>query len=522
MNELVDPQIELTEIMDEAYRKGLSPADVAIPKNPKKYAKNESLWSDPQDGTDFDNDSEQYADVQICNEVSGNLLDDFAINISNSIQFPLNTCLLHGLAVVASAMSRQFRYEYHGSESPVNLYVVTAQPPSTGKSGVNEYFSVPVRIAYEDVNTENKKKRSNLERRLEGVKSELKKAVNENQAMALTADVEKLESEIAKYPHYTYATDDATPEALSNMAFKQGGLFNIVSAESDAINVMLGNVYSDRKANHGIFLKGWDGEWMSVQRVTRDSVSGPVFGSLAVIAQDESINSILAAGLSGRGISERILMIREQNVLGKRDHTRYYPVDPVLKSEYAKLVHNLVKADKTVFSFTEDAMEMLRAIRTRIEKDLADGGRYSHNMLRGAMGKADKQILKLACVIHAVEHFHSSGDRSTVINDDTLIKAFNIFDQLSKTYIAAASSQGYAGEAAENQKLKEIFEMRASKNKFQFTVRGLRDSIKGTLPFSQIPQLTKQIKDKILPSLVNDNYCVVHKDVVYLNPKLKK
>lgn len=518
----VDQNPELIAIMSEAYRKGLSPAKIAIPINPKKYAKNESVWPDPQDGGDGESDSEQYADIAICNEISGNLLDDYAINISNSIQFPLNTCFLHGLAVVASAMSRQFRYMYHGSESPVNLYVVTAQPPSTGKSGVNEAFSVPVRIAYEEVNTENKKKRANLERRLEGIKSELKKAVNENQAMALTEDMTKLEEEIAKYPHYVYATDDATPEALEHMAFQQNGLFNIVSAEADAINVMMGNVYSDKKANHGIFLKGWDGEWHSPMRITRETGSGPVFGSLAVIAQDESINAILAAGLSGRGISERILMIREKNVLGSRDHTRYFPIDPVLKSEYSKLINRLVKAEKTTFSFTEEAMEFLMAARGRIEKDLGDGGKYSHNMLRGSMGKADKQILKIACILHAIEAFSSTGDQGTVIGQDTIINAHTIFDQLSKTYIAAASSQGYAGEAAENQRMKEVFELRASKNKFQFTVRALRDSIKKTLPFSQIPQLTKQLKDKILPALSSDGYCVVHGETIYLNPKLKK
>lgn len=518
----VDPIQELSDIREEAYRKGLSPAKIAIPMDPKRFAMNESLWPDPQDDADLDSDAEQYAEINICNPVKGNLLEDYAIEISNSIQFPVNTCFLHGLAVVASAMTRQFRYSYHGSESPVNLYVVTAQPPSTGKSGVNEKFSLPVRMAYEEVNAENKKKRTNLERRLEGLVSELKKAVNDKQSETLCNDIEKLEEEIAKYPHYIYATDDATPEALENIAFKQGGLFNIVSAEADAINVIMGNVYSEKKANHGIFLKGWDGEWHSPLRITRETGSGPVFGSLAVIAQDESINAILAAGLSGRGISERILMIREKNVLGSRDHTRHHPINPVIASEYSKLINRLVKSEKTTFTFTDDAIEFLMHTRARLEKDLGDGGKYSHNMLRGAMGKSDKQISKIASVLHAIEHFKHGGDGSTIIQQDTVVTAWNIFDQLSKTYVAAASSQGYAGEAAENQRMKEIFEKRASKNKFQFSIRSLRDSIKGTLPFSQIPQLTKQLKDKILKSLSEDGFCVVHDDTVYLNPKLKK
>lgn len=519
--QLVDPMVLLREISDEAYRLGISSAKVAIGRDAKKYAKNDLIWPELKTSSDED-EQEHYADINICNIVSGSWFEEFASSVSNSIQFPLNTCFLHGLAVIASAMTRQFRYNYHGEDCPVNLYVVTAQPPSTGKSGINNAFSNPVRIAYQDINTDNRKIRANLERRLAGLESELKKSANERQAMALTADIDKLQEEIDQYPNYVYATDDATPEALESTAFKQGGLFNIVSAESDAINVIMGNVYSDKKANHGIFLKGWDGEYHTPLRISRETGAGPVFGTLAVIAQDESISSILAAGLGGRGISERILMLRERNVLGSRNHAMYTPPDPVLKQEYKHLVTNLVRAENTMFSFTDVAMEFLTAYRCSVEKKLGDGGEYSHNMLRGAMGKADKQILKLACVLHAIEHFKRNGDMSAVVNEDSMITAIGIFKELSKTYIAAASSQGYAGEKVESEKMKSIFEMRASKNKFEFSVRALRDSIKNTLPFSQIPHLTSQLKDKILPSLEEDNYCVVVNGIVYLNPKIKK
>src|SRR5690554_1933396 len=95
------------------------------------------------------------------------------------------------------------------------------------------------------------------------------------------------------------------PEGLERDAGSQLGMINIISAEADAINIITGAVYGDKKTNYGMILKAWDGERHSSSRASRDSYSGYVRMCIAVLAQDESIDAILDAGKDGRGISER-------------------------------------------------------------------------------------------------------------------------------------------------------------------------------------------------------------------------
>ena len=70
-------------------------------------------------------------------------------------------------------------------------------------------------------------------------------------------------------------------------------------------------------------------------------MSGRVTGNICVIAQDESIRTILAAGESGRGISERFLMVRESTFLGKRTFGARKRVDPLLMAQYARMIQNI-------------------------------------------------------------------------------------------------------------------------------------------------------------------------------------
>ncbi|WP_459583823.1 hypothetical protein, partial [Enterobacter hormaechei] len=81
-----------------------------------------------------------------------------------------------------------------------------------------------------------------------------------------------------------------------------------------------------------------------------------------------------------------------------------------------------------------------------LEPELGDGGKYSHTMLRGAMGKFDKQVMRLASVIHTIRNWQPGGKRSKKIDTATIDEAIIMFHELSKTYLSSADSSGFAGE----------------------------------------------------------------------------
>ena len=97
-----------------------------------------------------------------CSE-RGDLATEYAKMISDHVQFPKSTAFLHCLGCVSAAMTRSFKIEYGGSSIYANLYIVTAQPPSTGKSAINDFCFIPVAEAYKTFNDKNANERMMLE-----------------------------------------------------------------------------------------------------------------------------------------------------------------------------------------------------------------------------------------------------------------------------------------------------------------------------------------------------------------------
>ena len=208
--------------------------------------KNPIYWSDVNY---LSADDEVYGTPQIMQY--GGVVAGFAKAKAAEVIFPENSAFLLGLGVLSAAMSYRFRYQYYGEEKATNLYCVASQPPSTGKSSIFSFFSTPFSKVFAEINKENAKKRSKLMDELK----ELKEAAKSGHDVS--KDIEELKEDLKEVQHISWYKDDATAESVEATAGKQNGYVNILSPESDAINVVLGNVYGDGKgkSNHGVFLK---------------------------------------------------------------------------------------------------------------------------------------------------------------------------------------------------------------------------------------------------------------------------
>jgi len=448
------------------------------------------------------------------------LLSRFAKSISATIQFPVNTIFAHGLGIIASAMSKSFHFEYGSTTKPVNLYMVSAQPPSSGKSGVNEILSEPVHEAFESINKTAAVEQRKIKMKIVANKKQAKDATTTEEQHKLEDDLQNLFSELERHTIYLYAMDDATPEAVAKIALSQRGVFNIISAEADAINVILGGVYSDKKSNYGVFLKGFDAERHIVARSGQETISGHVIGCIAVIAQDESIKTILEAGESGRGISERFLLVREPTLLGTRSFGKPVPLNQETSADYSKMINNIVREKKTVLKFTAESITLINDFRAELEPEMGDHGAYSNNMVRGFVGKADKQIMKLASILHTVDNWCEGGERGLRIHGNTVRQAIKIFRIIMGAYTEAADELGFTGDDSEYKRVEERIVAYAEKNKLTVTISQLRDNLKNIAPFTGTPKLTAKLREIILPALESAGLCVTHKSKIYINPRL--
>ena len=484
---------------------------------PLKALEYTNQWTDP---VDFEVVDESLVEVTLVDTKRTDILTELSTAIAKQIQFPVNTAFLHGMGVIATAMTKSFSFEYNQDIKPVALYVVTSQPPSTGKSGVNNFFVSPVRIAFSDFNNTQKIKRAKLDFKSKEIKEALKGAGNDNELSSLMEDMAAVESELDDNPIYKYSVSNTTPEALENMSFTQKGTWNLVSDEAGSINVLLGNMYSDAKvSNADIVLQSWDGDWLSVNRITRNAGDGYVKGSIAVIAQDETISTILQAGAKGNGVSERFLILRENNLLGYRNHGSYTPVPQALRARYAQLINELVFSDDTVFKFSKSCQSIIAKNKNKIEPHMRDNGIYSNNLLRGVVGKMDKQVMKMACVLHVVQHW-KGGAKPTKINDSTVKWAIELHSELIKLYINAADSNGFIGEISELKCLKEQFIKFLDKKKFAVTATEIKDYVKNKPVFKGRTKLAKYITEKLLVKCIEYRLCTLCEGKIAINPRL--
>lgn len=509
------------QIFERAAIDNINPAIIAVQyKLPVKHVE---FWMEP---VAFDDIADVYIkNVDLTSSVDESVLTRFVASMSESIQFPKSTTFLHGLGVVSAAMVENFFYCFNGTdENTIALYTVGAQPPSTGKSAVDAYLTQPIHEAYEQKYEEDELKRRKLKRKIAQGKKRLDKAKSESEADEIEREIFDNEKELAKCPEYVWCVNDPTPEGCEKILAKQNGFFNVISDESSAVSVILGMVYSDKAKNNGVFLKAWDNGFLSVARASRDGYNGRIRGAMAVLAQDHSVSTILKAGQSGEGISERFLIIREPNLLGDRDHTIYNPVDYQAKEEYNETLRAIVAEREPVYlRLTKEAEALVRETKQSQEHLMKDGGKYSSPMLRGVVGKNEKQILKIASVLHVVHEWSRYGSKDKTIDFPVIIQAVSIFNQLLKTYVAAADSKGFTGESTEINKVIDMLTRCTEKKTFKIDLRTFRTKIKDTAPFNNMSKLTEKIKEDYIPILEQNGYLVwdEYLKVVHINPRLK-
>jgi len=501
------------------------PAKLIVAENLDESLSDPKWWAQPSET------GEQSSFVSNLNLLGSadTVLSRMARAIAAEVLFPVNTAYLHGLGVIASLAVRRFKVAYWSANStiPVNLYVVTSQPSSSGKSGVNNAYSEHARKLIADENKKNRVFRNTLTMQIKKLAAEIEKGnMGSSETEYKMKELEDLEEKLVEVNPYRYGLNDATPEKAEMICAMQGGVFTIVSAESFGVKSILGDLYGNGTPNQNLFLSAWDGEFVSSARVTREGYEGYACASIAVLAQDSTFDSILStAGKDSCGVSERFLMGREPDMAGNRKSKDRIEMPRDVRRDYEKLVENILAQPQTTLRLTRESLSQICIIKDFYDDLCAPGQRYSNDVMKGIVGKADKQIHKLASVLHIVDHWKEGGDKSVDVDRDTVFRAFNIFKECVKIYEAIADNRGVVGKntsmTATIDKIKKIIRD-PKQSRTKITIAKLRDDLKGLKELKR-DNFTKFLRESLIPDLEKLNI-IVHDqndDFIYINPRLR-
>lgn len=396
-------------------------------------------------------------------------LKALSIAMSGAMYLPVNTVFLMGLAVFSSIACRRYVVNYqYGGDVPIGIYAVAEQPSGTGKSWCLTTFQKPFfkvhHARFEQYKTD-----------LNRLKSIPKDELTDDDKLAL-------KDLLANLPPPLFATN-ATPEALEQYINNTNGFFSAVSSEQGLFNSLLGLSYGDNKKanNNDLILNAYDGGYMNSMRVGRDGYQGYVIGGVALFAQQGSIEKVIEAS-GGTGLSERFLMLAEPHNLGKRDRTKSTAIDKNALDAYNEIAERLangalnnVKSDLAALNISNNGHRLMNEYLNIIEPHLVNGGKFSHAFLRGAAGKLNIQVMKIAANLHLL----AGGLFEPDIDDKHVKAAIGITQELFEANINLCHDKGIMGTKAE---YTAVLNYLASKNGARVE-REIVNSLRNTTPF---------------------------------------
>ena len=184
-----EDKLSIDQVMAVAAAENLPPLRVAI--NANGYRQSQSFWKAP---TEIDSGGDKYPVISLGNDYD--VVGKLSSNAARSVQFPESSAYMHFLGCISAAMLGRFTVEYHGTQQPTALYVVTSQPPSTGKSAINSLSLAPMIAETERLNEIRKRDRKKIMAKLSALSKEMKQEKSPSDMAALFEEKEELEEKL--------------------------------------------------------------------------------------------------------------------------------------------------------------------------------------------------------------------------------------------------------------------------------------------------------------------------------------
>lgn len=359
---------------------GLGAVVIDYPMGSKAKAKAQAQTPPPEP----DAPQQQQHALDLLQHIPDCTFKRYVEDVAKMCWLPVSSVFIAGLGVASVAISRAYAVQYpDGTKLPLGEYVIPCNPSATAKSRCLKAFQHPVMDT-------------------------TKKAIADWKKQEAATDNPDT---LPPYPQGFFVTNSSSA-ALDQSLGKTNGYFALVSSEQGLINTITGAAFASGtgkapKNDNDLMLLGFNGDYHHSQRASRDGYNGDVVGAVTCFAQSKAIMTILQQS-DGSGMAERFLMLNEPTLLGTRDHhQKHYPKE-YDQNTYNRIMEEIATTalqDQTNFDelpayrLSKAAWWAIDDFRNEIEPFLADGGKYSTEMLRSMAGKPDMHIMKIATIL---------------------------------------------------------------------------------------------------------------------------
>ncbi len=324
---------------------------------------------------------------------------DYVQALSESVQTPVDMAGTAALAVLA--LCTQGKYRIYGKSDwsePLNLFAVVVAEPSERKSAIISAMMKPVDLYESEYNRthaaafEQSRMQKNI---LLKKKNAIEEAVakGKKDSTELSAISEELAQFKERRPLKLYA-DDVTTEKLTSL-LAENGRTAVISAEGGIFDLLSG-MYS-KNVNIDVFLKGYSGDSIRVDRIGRNSESIHDPALTVLLAVQPSVLSGLMENRTfrGRGLTARFLYSVPRSRVGNRKY-RTEPVSVEVEENYYRVIQNILSDESSdVIKLSPEADKLLEAFSDEVERGL----KSDYSDIADWAGKIVGGVLRIAGIL---------------------------------------------------------------------------------------------------------------------------
>jgi hypothetical protein len=354
------------------------------------------------------------------------------------------------LSVLAAALGGRAIVEVRpGYAQPLNLYTVVALPSGSRKSPVHTTLTTPVLAAEEKLAmdaaaglAETRTQRAIADKAAARAAAEAAADHQDDDKQAAAIAAAALAEAITVPVMPRIVADDVTPESAASIMAEQSGRLAIMSAEGGPFVTLAGRY--NREPNLEVFLKGWSGDMLRVDRKGRapEFIARPAL-TLGLTVQPAVLKQIFTMpGFHGRGLLARVLYSMPANTVGHRK-IRTEPVPPQVASSYEATMTALVCSfagwtDPARFQLAPGALEMLLQDAEALEPRLRPGADLGHIVEWAS--KLNGTTARIAALLHAAEHLQDGYQRP--VGEETMGRALQVGHYFTQHALAVFDFMG--------------------------------------------------------------------------------
>ena len=383
-------------------------------------------------------------------------IKDYIGGLSKALQVPpdLVGCLVLGIGAAAGAGRCVVRLNEGWSE-PLNIFVACALHSGERKSPAFREVTKPLedmeRKSIVAARREVELRRAEhdiLKKQLQTAKTRAASAVADDREAA-NEEVAQLVRDVAEFnlpPLPRFLADDATTEAIASLLAEQGGRMAVMSTEGGLFETLAGR-YSDGVLNIDVYLKGYSGDPLRVDRKSRPSefIPKPAL-TLCLTVQPEIIRGLAAKpGFRGRGLLGRFLYSIPKSLVGYRSNPAP-PLPDSYRQAWHKTIEKILKlpfdegGETHEISLAEGVGDLLHSYRDEVELQLRPGTDLSDiadwaNKLPGA-------VVRMAGVLQLFQMSEEGEPWSIPISLETMESAIKLGRYFTEHALAAFSMMG--------------------------------------------------------------------------------